>query len=277
MPPSVAVKLNVITKKDNVLRKYKNYDSVQHKSRDVKIYQSLSEHYASVRKSILDSTSISIVNGCQFLGDIEVVHVDADLYETDLGQLSKFKFACFAITDLRFRPDFSLYSLVQSLNFDNRFSSGRYAKLFGDHDLQSSYSNTTHSVTEFSDSPFVSEMFNYVTNKFPSFKLNSCLINFYPDQKSFMPDHSDDEYSIDPESFIVTLSLGSDRTMHFKLKNSKQLIARVKLRDSMIVLFSKSSQDLYSHGLPPKFINRSCDDFIPRISATFRKLLDTNY
>ena len=64
--------------------------------------------------------------------------------------------------------------------------------------------------------------------------------------------------------------------MLFKLKSSKQLIARVKLRDGMILLFSKYSQDLYTHGLPPNFNNRSCNDFIPRISATFRKLLNTN-
>ena len=69
VPPSVTVKFNVISKKDNVLRKYKNYDSVQGKGRDVKIYQSLSEHYAGVRKSILsffnsdrDSTEYGISN-----------------------------------------------------------------------------------------------------------------------------------------------------------------------------------------------------------------------
>ena len=54
VPPSVTVKFNNITKKDNVLRKYKNYDSENHKPRDVKCYQSLSEHYVSVRKSIFD-------------------------------------------------------------------------------------------------------------------------------------------------------------------------------------------------------------------------------
>ena len=54
VPPSVTVKFNVINKKDNVLRQYKNYDSEKRKSRDVKVYQSLSEHYVSVRKSIFD-------------------------------------------------------------------------------------------------------------------------------------------------------------------------------------------------------------------------------
>ena len=53
VPPSVTVKFDKIGKKDNVLRQFKNYDSVKRKPRDVRVYQSLSEHYVSVRKSIL--------------------------------------------------------------------------------------------------------------------------------------------------------------------------------------------------------------------------------
>ena len=54
VPPSVTVKFDKITKKDNVLRQYKNYDSEKRKPRDVKVYQSLSEHYVTVRKYIVD-------------------------------------------------------------------------------------------------------------------------------------------------------------------------------------------------------------------------------
>ena len=54
IPPSVTVKFDKINKKDKVLRQYKNFDSENRKARDVRVYQSLSEHYTSVRKSILD-------------------------------------------------------------------------------------------------------------------------------------------------------------------------------------------------------------------------------
>ncbi|KAL5254226.1 hypothetical protein ACHWQZ_G013861 [Mnemiopsis leidyi] len=54
VPPSVTVKFDKISKKDKVLRQYKNFDSENRKTRDVRVYQSLSEHYASVRKDILD-------------------------------------------------------------------------------------------------------------------------------------------------------------------------------------------------------------------------------
>ena len=199
-----------------------------------------------------------------------MVHVDGVVKHTELGLLSKSEFISFAICDFQYKPDFSLYSLVKSLKFERKFSSGRSAKLFGD--LPYSYSNTTHFATEFSKNPLVADMFNYVTEKFPSFELNSCLINYYPDRKSYMPDHSDDEHQIDPDSFIVTLSLGSERTMYFKLKHSKTVIATVNLSDGMIMIFSKNSQDMYTHGIPPNLNTRVTDDYIPRLSATFRKL-----
>ncbi len=52
VPPSVTVKFSVISKKDKVLRSYRNYDSVTKKPKTVKMYQSLSPHYAGLRQAI---------------------------------------------------------------------------------------------------------------------------------------------------------------------------------------------------------------------------------
>jgi hypothetical protein len=198
--------------------------------------------------------------------------VDAVVNYIDIGSLSNSEFISlsFAICDFQYQPDFSLYSLVKSLNFEQKFYSGRFAKLFGN--LPYSYSNTKHSATKFSENLFVTDMFNYVTEKFPTFELNSCLINYYPDRKSYMPDHSDDELHIDPDSFIVTLSLGSERTLYFKHKRSKTVIASVNLSEGMTMIFSKNSQDIYTHGIPPNYNTHVINDYMPRISATFRKL-----
>ncbi len=54
IPPSITVKFSKVSKKDSVLKNYKNFDSAAKKSRDVKIYQSLSGHYSSVRRYMLD-------------------------------------------------------------------------------------------------------------------------------------------------------------------------------------------------------------------------------
>ena len=54
VPPSVTVRFSNINKKDNVLKRYRNYDSVKRTPRDIKIYQSLSKHYADLRSTIVD-------------------------------------------------------------------------------------------------------------------------------------------------------------------------------------------------------------------------------
>jgi len=52
IPPSVTVKFCRIDKKDRALRAYKNFDVVQKRPREVKVYQSLTPHYSSLRGTI---------------------------------------------------------------------------------------------------------------------------------------------------------------------------------------------------------------------------------
>ena len=52
-------------------------------------------------------------------------------------------------------------------------------------------------------------------------KINSCLINRYNGPDSSLPQHSDDELSIHPESSIHTVSLGAACSMTFIAKNDR--------------------------------------------------------
>ena len=54
VPPSITVRFSRISKKDAVLRGYKNFDTSLKKARDIKVYQSLTPHYSSLRSSIYD-------------------------------------------------------------------------------------------------------------------------------------------------------------------------------------------------------------------------------
>ena len=54
IPPSVTVRFAKISKKDSVLRGYRNYDQCLKKPREVRVYQSLTSHYSSVRNSIVE-------------------------------------------------------------------------------------------------------------------------------------------------------------------------------------------------------------------------------
>ncbi len=48
------------------------------------------------------------------------------------------------------------------------------------------------------------------------YKLNSILVNKFDGPESHLPEHSDDEFSINPESDIFTISLGDSRTIIYK-------------------------------------------------------------
>ncbi len=66
VPPTITVKFSKVSKKDAVLRGYRNFDSVAKKPRNIKVYQSLSPHYAGLRQKIVkffDTTNNNINHG----------------------------------------------------------------------------------------------------------------------------------------------------------------------------------------------------------------------
>jgi len=68
IPPSITVRFNRIHKKDAVLRKYRNFDTSSSAPRPVKIYQSLTQHYADLRSGIFkflksDKNDETYING----------------------------------------------------------------------------------------------------------------------------------------------------------------------------------------------------------------------
>ena len=47
--------------------------------------------------------------------------------------------------------------------------------------------------------------------------LNSCLVTKYTGPNYFIPEHSDNERAIHPDSSILTVSLGFDATVQFSM------------------------------------------------------------
>ena len=52
IPPSVTARFRSTNMKDEVMRNYKNFDSVANKPNDIRIYHSLTPHYSMLRRSI---------------------------------------------------------------------------------------------------------------------------------------------------------------------------------------------------------------------------------
>ena len=80
--------------------------------------------------------------------------------------------------------------------------------------------------------------------------LNSCLVTRYKGPNSQIPMHSDNEASIDPESVIVTVSLGQERTLKFTHISSSAENDLI-LKDGSLYVMSKLSQEVWKHGIMP--------------------------
>jgi alkylated DNA repair dioxygenase AlkB len=131
------------------------------------------------------------------------------------------------------------------------------------------YGNLTHEPAPIPD--VIQEVIGKLTEKFPNQKpANSCLITYYENGKHSCPAHSDDEPFFDVESDIVTLSLGSPRTMQFTERRGSEKKDLV-LQDNSVTVFSRYSQNDWRHSiLPDEDISE------PRISLTFRYLAPYN-
>ena len=98
-------------------------------------------------------------------------------------------------------------------------------------------------------------------------QMNSCLVNYFNGQDSSLPEHSDDERSIHPESSIHTVSLGSSCTVSFAAKHSDERYEH-PCKSRSIYSMTRRSQEFYKHHIDSGSI--SCDG--PRYSITLRSV-----
>ena len=81
---------------------------------------------------------------------------------------------------------------------------------------------------------------------------DSVLINYYPkksnanDPASSLPSHSDDEFQIQPDSSIYTLSLGDSRPILFTAVHTDETESHVTTHNSLYVM-TRASQAWYRH------------------------------
>jgi hypothetical protein len=80
-----------------------------------------------------------------------------------------------------------------------------------------------------------------------NYEMNSVLINHYPaGEDSYLPEHSDNEGSIDPDSFICTLSVGATRVLTFK-EISTGVETPLIVEDNSLYYMSRNSQNFFTH------------------------------
>ena len=93
-------------------------------------------------------------------------------------------------------------------------------------------------------------------------------MTLYPDGRSFIPRHSDDEPSIEPDSLIYTVSVGAQRVISFLNSDCLLHEAEVALPHGSVFTMSSSSQAVWSHAIDPDPSTSEA-----RVSFTFRRLV----
>ena len=78
--------------------------------------------------------------------------------------------------------------------------------------------------------------------------INSCLITRYKNNSDHIPLHRDNELYIDPESEILSVSIGAERKIKF-IDNEESSEVSLTLADSSGYVISRYSQDYWRHGI----------------------------
>lgn len=96
--------------------------------------------------------------------------------------------------------------------------------------------------------------------------LTSCLVNKFEGSDSFLKQHADDERSMDPNSKIYTISLGSKRTIDFTENNVGKKFTHVANPGSLYTM-TRKSQHYFKHE-----IKSEQEETGLRYSLTFRSI-----
>ena len=145
--------------------------------------------------------------------------------------------------------------------FGKHIVTKRKTAWYGDSNYQYIYSNTIKQAL-----PWTRELvkLKQIVEKVSKTKFNSCLLNLYHDGNEGMGWHSDDEKSIEDNSSIASISLGTERKFSFRHKHSNKTIS-ISLEHGSLLLMKQATQKYWLHSLP-----KSSKITLPRINLTFR-------
>lgn len=91
-----------------------------------------------------------------------------------------------------------------------------------------------------------------------------CFLNGYEDSSDQLGWHSDDSPEMDDTRPIAIVSLGAERDIMFRKKDSKE-VERLKLENGSLCLMQPGMQDTHQHRIP-----KAGFECGPRVSLTFR-------
>lgn len=101
-----------------------------------------------------------------------------------------------------------------------------------------------------------------LTDKFGQ-SFNYALVNKYPDEKSKIGYHADDENDLCDNPMILGISLGQERQIYFKHKFGK--VVKINLPHNSLMVMNYPTNSDWKHSIPSSTVKMG-----PRVSLTFR-------
>ncbi|MDD2723364.1 MAG: alpha-ketoglutarate-dependent dioxygenase AlkB [Methylovulum sp.] len=103
-----------------------------------------------------------------------------------------------------------------------------------------------------------------------NFQFNSVLVNLYRNGEDYVGWHSDNEPELGGQPLIASLSLGEERPLQFRHKQSSDF-GQVLLRSGSLLVMQPDFQHLWLHSVP---IDPNVT--VGRINLTFRKVISVS-
>lgn len=145
--------------------------------------------------------------------------------------------------------------------YDKHIVTKRKVAWYGDVDYHYTYSRKTKHALAWTEQ--LLELKRIVEAKC-DVVFNSCLLNLYHTGDEGVAWHSDDEYTLDGEASIASLTFGATRKFSFKHKKTKET-ASIDLEAGSLLIMKGTTQTHWLHSLPKtKKVSE------PRINLTFR-------
>ena len=149
--------------------------------------------------------------------------------------------------------------------FSSNIENGHSVAMFG---YPYHYTGSTHSDNP-PDIPVpLQEVIDDINKLYPDATINSVLVNKYSGPGASLPPHADDEFTINPDSFIFTVSLGHAVDVKFtEMHSSDSPAVHKTIQPNSLYVMSHVSQSYWKHGI------NKCSTFggtDVRYSLTFR-------
>ena len=161
--------------------------------------------------------------------------------------------------------NFNLDLLDNEILYSHKLES-RQLKYYGDYPYF--YGSITHLPCPVPKNSYLNSIIEHLSSVCPNYQFNSVLVTKFESGRSFLPMHSDNEDVIDPDSAILTISLGATHSVKFQLKDSiPSPECSVNVSHGDVYVMSCKSQNTYKHGIPKDYSKDA------RISLTFRNIV----